>query len=145
MSLGDLCTFLSLQLASFKLFVFLVYVSGLVDLFTLQSLNCIHLNDYCVWCNVMCIFAEPVEPARQLQLLQHPTHTISFWFKKNLLQLSTSGTNLHIFNTAGCVSSFSSISWNYGGCSVLKSQLFISRILSIHFFLWGLFCKLLSN
>lgn len=63
-----------------------------------------------------------------------------------LTQFSTSGTNLHIFNTAGCVcSSSSSISWNYGGCWVLKSQLFISRILGIHFFLLGLFCRLLSN
>jgi hypothetical protein len=99
----------------FQTLVFSVYVFGLVDLFTLQSLNCIHLNDYCIWCNVMCIFAEPVEPARQLQLLEHPTHTISFWFKKNLLQFSTSGTNLHIFNTAGSVCSSSSISWNYAG------------------------------
>ncbi len=86
-----------------------------------------------------------LSPARQLQLLQHPTHTISFWCKKNLLQFSTSGTNLHFFNTAGCVCSSSSISWNYGRWSVLKSQLFISRILSIHFFLLGLFCRLLSN
>jgi hypothetical protein len=46
-----------------------------------------------------------------------------------LTQFSTSGTNLHIFNTAGCVCSSSSISWNYGGWSLLKSQLFISRIM----------------
>lgn len=66
----------------FQTLVFSVYVFGLVDLFTLQSLNCIHLNDYCV-------FAEPVEPARQLQLLQHPTHTIlNFWNQSTHLQHS---------------------------------------------------------
>ncbi|CAK9876775.1 unnamed protein product [Sphagnum jensenii] len=52
---------------------------------------------------------------------------------------------IYTSSTQQVVCSCSSISWNYGGWSVLKSQLFISRILSIHFFLLGLFCRLLSD